>query len=452
MVSNMIDRVPSVRWFLVVLFAGSLWYGAQLDAPAAETDAVMPLPELRLSLKDAMDAAMGNNPTVKLFKERVEQAKAAAFTQLGTLLPNLSSNVRQSRQTFFLGTVGLTPHVTSPFSIFDARVSATQSLFSLSLIDRWRASREALKVAELESDTAKNDAMGEVGLLYMEVLRAQATVDAREANVKLLQELAVFVRSRRGGGMGTGLDTARAEAQLENERQHLTLARSEVERFKLGLINALGIQFDIRLVLTDELKSSVAHVPMLQEALVEAMQERAEVKAAKQRIKAADLTLRSTTDERLPSLVAQGDYGLIGNRMHNTADTYSMALMLSVPIFDGGQREGRISESRSLAQQELFKLAVVQNRVTLEVREALMTLDSAREQIAIARRGLEAAASEQELARERFSILSSSSNLELTNALFSLARSRDNAIDALYRLNAARINLARALGKMGEIS
>ena len=58
----------------------------------------------------------------------------------------------------------------------------------------------------------------------------------------------------------------------------------------------------------------------------------------------------------------------------------------------------------------------------------------------------------QELARERFSILSSSSNLELTNALFSLARSRDNAIDALYRLNAARINLARALGKMGEIS
>ena len=72
------------------------------------------------------------------------------------------------------------------------------------------------------------------------------------------------------------------------------------ERFKLGRINALGIQFDIRLVLTDELKSSVAHVPMLQEALVEAMQERAEVKAAKQRIKAADLTLRSTTDERLP--------------------------------------------------------------------------------------------------------------------------------------------------------
>lgn len=448
----MIHRISCTVLFLTILLTSGLCDGAQVDAPAAGGADMPPLPELRLSLKDAMEASMGNSPTVKLFKERVTQAQAAAFTQLGALLPNLSSNVRQSRQTFFLGTVGLAPLVTSPFSIFDARVSATQSLFSLSLIDRWRASREALKVAELESATARNDTMGEVGLLYMEVLRAQATVDAREANVKLLQELTTFVRSRRGGGMGTGLDTARAEAQFENERQHLALARSEVERFKLGLINALGIQFDIRLVLTDELKPSVQQMPVLQDALALAMQERAEVKAAKQRIRAADLALRSTTDERLPSLVAQGDYGLIGNRMHNTADTYNVAVLLAVPIFDGGQREGRISESRSLAQQELFKLAVVQNRVSLEVREALMTLESAREQVEIAKRGLEAAALEQELARERFSVLNSSSNLELTNALFSLARSRDNAIDALYRLNAARINLARALGKMEELS
>lgn len=33
-------------------------------------------------------------------------------------------------------------------------------------------------MAELESDTVMNDAMSEVGLLYMDVLRAQATVDA----------------------------------------------------------------------------------------------------------------------------------------------------------------------------------------------------------------------------------------------------------------------------------
>ena len=50
----------------------------------------------------------------------------------------------------------------------------------------------------VRTDTAKNDAMGEVGLLYMEGAAGAGDGRYREANVKLLQELAVFVRSRRG--------------------------------------------------------------------------------------------------------------------------------------------------------------------------------------------------------------------------------------------------------------
>lgn len=251
--------------------------------------------------------------------------------------------------------------------------------------------------------------------------------------------------------MGTGLDTARAESQLENERQHLAMARAEVERFKLNLLNTLGIGYDAKLTLTDDLKKTVPSLPSPQEAITMALASRAEVKAQHQRIKSADLALRSTTNERLPSLVAQGDYGLIGNRMHNTADTYNVAIVLSVPIFDGGQREGRISESRSLAQQELLKMAVIDNRVRMEVQEAIVTLASAQDQMEIAQRGLGSALSEQELARERFTVLSSASNLELTNALFSLSRARDNAIEALYRLNASRIHLARAMGELEKL-
>lgn len=442
--------------FVVLMCVVGLSLGGRLEAGqepvrvgVTATDAS--IPELFLSLKDAMEAALGNNPTVKLYKERVEAAKGVVFTQLGALLPNLSNNVRQSRQTFFFGTLGLSPSVSNPFSIFDARVNASQNIFSLSLIDRWRASREALHAAEWEAEVTKFDTMAEVGMLYTEVLRAQAVVKAKEANVSLFDELANLVRSRRGGGMGTGLDTARAESQLENERQHLAMARAEVERFKINLLNVLAIDYDAKLTLTDELKKTVPSPPSPREATLAALASRAEVKAQYQRIKSADLALRSTTNERLPSLVAQGDYGLIGNRMHNTADTYNMALVLSVPIFDGGQREGRISESRSLAQQELLKMAVIHNRVRMEVQEAVVTLASAHDQMEIAKRGLASALSEQELARERFTVLSAASNFELTNALFSLARARDNAIEALYRLNASRIHLARAMGELEKL-
>jgi outer membrane protein TolC len=102
-------------------------------------------------------------------------------------------------------------------------------------------------------------------------------------------------------------------------------------------------------------------------------------------------------------------------------------------------------------QQEVFKLHTVVNKVNLEVREALVTLTASRDQVAIAQSGLQAAASELELARERFTILTRTSNLEVTNAIYALARARDNIVDATFRLNAARVNLARSIGKLDDL-
>jgi Outer membrane protein len=225
---------------------------------------MLPPSELRLTLREAMEAALDNNPDVRLYKEKIEAARAASSTQLGTLLPNLSGSGQATHQTVYLGKFGLGPRRTDPFEVYDARVSMTQSLFSLSLIQRWKASREALKVAELESETTKSDTMGTVGLLYIEALRADALVKSHEANLELFTELIQLARDRRGSGMGTGLDTARLQAQLENERQQLTTSRYEVERVHLNLINTLGLPFEVRLVLTDSLKTEVDAAPSIQ--------------------------------------------------------------------------------------------------------------------------------------------------------------------------------------------
>jgi len=95
-------------------------------------------------------------------------------------------------------------------------------------------------------------------------------------------------------------------------------------------------------------------------------------------------------------------------------------------------------------------LALVKNQVIMELREALVTLKASMEQLRIAKNGLTASMTELTLARERFRVLSSNT-LELSNALFSLVRARDNMIDALFRVNASRVNLARARGEAASI-
>jgi outer membrane protein TolC len=405
---------------------------------------------LRLSLADAIQAALDNNPNVKYYRERIEAARSVSRTQLGALLPNLSSQGKFNNQTFFFGTIGGAPVRSQPFNIIDGRGTLSQSLFSLSLIDRWRASRSAFQVAELESAATRNDTMATVALHYFDILRNQEMAAARVNNVALFEDLVTFVRNRRSGGMATGLDVARLESQLENERQRLELAKGDVERTKVILLNDLGIGFDGNIVLTDEMKGTVESVPTLESAMEAAINNRPELKAQLQRIKTAELGLKSVKGERLPSLSAQGDYGLIGTQIDNTLSTYNVGVLLSVPIYDGGQREGRIGESRSQFNQELYKLDVVKNQVNLDLREALVTLKAALEQHRIGKDGLKAALTEVSLARERINVLSSNT-LEMSNALFSLVRARDNMIDALYRLNASRVNLARAQGRLEEL-
>ena len=429
------------------LSAGVVVWAQESEAPPSEGES---LPVLKLSLAEAVDAALDKSPSVRLFRERIEAARSATMTQLGALLPNVSSTGRYNTQTFFLGTIGGAPRRTDPFEIVDGRVSFTQSIFSLSLIDRWRASRSALKVATLDAATTENDTVAKVALAYFEVLRNEETLKARLANVSLYEDLVSFVKSRQAGGMATGLDAARLETQLENERQRLELVKGEVERAKFALLNSIGIGYDLTLELTDEMTAYEGLIPSLERAMEEAGANRPELKAQMQRIRTAELSLQSIKGERIPSMSAEGNYGLIGNKFTNNTGTYNVGIQMSIPIFDGGQREGRIGQSASEYNQERYKLVLVKNQVGMEVRDALVTLKAALEQHRIAKDGLKFSLTEVSLAQERIRMLSSNT-LEMSNALFSLVRARDNMIDALFRVNASRVNLARAQGQMEQL-
>jgi outer membrane protein len=186
------------------------------------------------------------------------------------------------------------------------------------------------------------------------------------------------------------------------------------------------------------------------DALLAARENRTELKAQITRQKLASLSLSSVASERMPSVSLNGDYGWIGLKPDEALATRSIGLMLSVPIFDGGQREGRISETRSRVRQESIRMEDLSDQITLEVRHALLTLDSSTQQVSVAEKGIELALKELTFARDRFAA-GLATNIEVTNAQTSVARARDNLIEALFRFNASRINLARAKGELEQI-
>ena len=409
-----------------------------------------PIPELRLSLRMAMQTAVEQNPTVQISRQQVKESKAASITQLGTMLPNLSGNGTWANRKFFLGNFGGIPRVSDDFDFWGTRAFLSQNLFSLSLIQRWRASREGIEVAEYELEATKRDTMAQVALVYFEALSFEEAVKARQANVDLNRELLRLAMERKSAGMATSLDVTRAKVQFANEKQRLVVARTDMGRAKLNLIRAMGIPFDVKITLTDELKLVDVPRQTPKDAMLVAMANRVELEAQARRQRLASLNLSSVKSERLPSLSGTGDVGLVGLQLPELLTTHNVEVLMSIPIFDGGQREGRISEGRSVVRQEDIRARDIQYQVTLEVREALLTLESAKQEVAVAEEGRKQALKELELARERFAV-GVATNLEVTTAQSSLAQARDNLIQALFTFNASRVNLARAQGRIKDL-
>jgi len=441
-----------LKLFRLLVLSSGVVAGTHMVAWTAplEPSTDQDLPELRLSLREAMDASVDQNPTVKLFQERITQAQDVANTQLGELLPNLSGNVGYARRRFFTGSFGSQATVVGPRDFYEARAFLTQNVFSLSLIQKWRAAKAGVDVAGLDAEVTKRDTMATTGLIYLEALRAKAGVVARTADVVLNKELLRLATERKSAGMATSLDVTRAKVQLENARQRLLVAENARDRAKLNLIRSMGLSFDVRLVLTDEMKLVYVSEQSIEDALQVASENRTELKVQKNRERLASLALSSVTNERVPSIQALGDVGMIGNQIPNALTTDNVQVLMRVPIFDGGQREGRISESRSKVRQEEIRTQDVRYQVALEVRDALITINSAKQQVAVAEEGLKLALTELELSRERFAV-GVATNIEVTDSQTRVAQARDNLIEGLFTFNASRLSLARAQGQLEKL-
>ena len=434
----------------IVLFVLALFQLGEAVAMEQAEDILPAPPTVRLSLQEAMQAAVESHPSIQIAQEQIAESQAIADTRLGELLPNFSSRLSYANRRFFQSSFGGAARRSDPIDFVEARGLLSQNLFSLSLIQQWRAAKADVNVAGLDFEAKKRETMETVALVYLEVLRNQEGVKARQADVMLNKELLRLARERKAAGMATSLDVTRAQVQLEQERQRLLVAQNDHGRAMLNLIRALGITFDVTLVLTDELTMIAVPPQTVQEALAVAKEHRIELKAQMQRERLASLTYSSVKGERIPSLSANGDIGMIGNKVEDSLNTQSVQILLTVPIFDGGQREGRISENRSKVRQESFRSKDLRYQVTLEVREALLTLKSTQQQVVVARNGLQLALKELQLARERFSV-GVETNIEVTEAQTSVADARDNVIEALFKFNASRVNLARAQGRLQDL-
>src|SRR5439155_9213527 len=326
------------------------------------------------------------------------------------------------------------------------------NLFDYSAIERVRSARVAVGAASADAANTADLAATQAAGAYLRVLRSNAQLQARIADSTLAAELLGISRSQLQAGVGVALDVTRAQSQLAGVRSQLIAARNERDRAQLDLRRALNVALETPVELIDSLSDVVSDELTLDEqgATSRALRDRPDLRAAEEQVRSARQTVDAIRSERLPSMSAFGDNGVIGKDLGRVLPTYTFGLQISVPIFDGFRREGRIEEQSAVARELDVRRRELEQQAAVEVRGALLDLASARQSVDAARERLRLAEQEVAQARERFRA-GVAGKADVGTASLTLNGARSQYVDALTALQSARVTLARAEGAVTQL-
>ena len=125
--------------------------------------------------------------------------------------------------------------------------------------------------------------------------------------------------------------------------------------------------------------------------------------------------------------------------------TFSVAVTLHVPIFQGTRVRADTLEADAALQQRKAELADLDGRIDQDVRTAFLNLQSSSDLVTVAQSNIELANQTLVQAQDRFTA-GVANNLDVVQAQESVAAANQSYIASLYAYNLAKISLAQAIG------
>jgi outer membrane protein TolC len=419
-------------------------------APGACAEAQQPGP-YKLTLQDAIQKALQANLSVLEAGTRVDEAEGVRTRSLSAaLLPRVNAQAYANVQNRNLRAFGISasglplPNVVGPFSNYDFRVYAQQNIVDLESYRGLRASERALDASKMDERDVRDLIVRAIAGLYLNAQSAAARADAAQSRVTDSSTLYKLAKDKHDAGTATGVDVLRAQVQLANDRQALLVAQNQLKQSLLGLARNLGISLATPLELAEPLDYRSIRQPEIDTVSTAALFARADYLSLDRQRQALVEQQRANRARSYPKLSINGNFGEIGRSIGGVASTGLLQGQIDFTVFDR-DRNGEAQELTSRLKRIDDQIADLRRGIDEDLREALLNLDSAAEQVDVAKEGQDLARRELELAQDRFQS-GTANNVEVVTAQDELARAEENYILAVSSHVDAKFALARAMG------
>ncbi|HJU72129.1 MAG TPA: TolC family protein [Gemmatimonadaceae bacterium] len=484
----------------ITSIAGALLLAVPLAAQAPQSGPV-------LTLEEAVRLAVRNNPLHQQTITARARAGSALRSSYGALLPNIStsfsSQYREGRPQFFAGQqFGSASDVLS--SSGDVRVSLNLSGASLMAP---RSSKASLEATEAEITSSEQTLRSTVIQQYLTVLQSQSRAVMQETLLVGSQAQLELARARAQVGAANQLDVRRAEVAVGQQQVALLQARNQVEVEKLRLFQQMGVPQPPNVQLTTQFPV-VEPTVKLDELLDMARRGNPQLNALRSRERASSVGVKQARSDYLPSLSLSTGIGGFSQQLRDidteiagtqqdfdearancfstdsirrgaglgpsgrncsgivftpdlearmraenaafpfdmTRDPITFSATLSLPLFDGFQREARIQEATASRRDAQYRVREQELRLTADVTTAHLNLTTAYRTVQLQEENARTARTALALAEERFRV-GATSFIEVTQARSDYERAETDRINAVYGFHQAFATLEAAVGR-----
>jgi outer membrane protein TolC len=281
--------------------------------------------------------------------------------------------------------------------------------------------------------------------LYLEGLANQARVKSVRAQVATAETVYKQTSDLRNNGVAAGIDVLRAQVDMQARQQRLVAVENEYTKQKLTVGRAIGLPVGQKFEFADAMPNPEVPQVTLEKALADAYQNRFDYQQSQKLVHAAEASRSAAGFQRLPGVRFDGDYGTIGENPSTAHPTYTAALSLRVPVFQGGKIEADVQQAEAALAQRQAQLEDLRGQIDQDVRTAFLDLDASARQVQVAQSSVQLAGQQLQQARDRFAA-GVAGSLEVVESEQAVAGADENLISSIYAYNLAKAALARATG------
>jgi outer membrane protein len=331
---------------------------------------------------------------------------------------------------------------------FGIGLNISQNLFDSGRTHSLTLAKTDLYLAARQDEAAQRSlVLLAVTQKYLNVLALRELVTVQNQMLTQRQATEQQARLFTEAQVKAAVELQTAVAHSSEARGALIGAENDLKAGFAELNNAMGATSLQEYSLAAPLTEPTAAMPKdLTMAIAVALKNRPEISSAMAAVKAEEHTIKGVQSELQPRVDAVASLGLINpSSLVHASENYAVGVAVTIPVFSGGQVEGRIKEEREKRKAALAQQEAVKEAVRLQVSRAWLDVETRRAQFTAAKEQQAAADSALSLASERYK-LQLSSLIELSDAETTAARARAAAVNAQYAVILAEQVLSWALG------